>query len=109
MTTQANIINDLGIITKIPNKILDQLVEQTELCIGSAIHDAIINNEEIVTLNIGIGTLSVEVATHQCKFIPNKDLKNIIKKSISNKIDPLETKLEQDVVDKLLRICDEVL
>ena len=43
MTSQPNVINDLSSYTKIPNKILQELVHKLNLCIGSAIHDAIIN------------------------------------------------------------------
>ena len=109
MATQLNIINDTSNLTKIPIKILNEIVKKESLCIGSAIHDALLDEEEIVVLNIGIGTLSIELATKQCKFIPSKELKTIIKKSIDDKIDPVEYNLEQEIVDKLLHICDEVL
>lgn len=109
MAAQSNIINDLGVLTKIPNKILIEIIRKENLCIGSAIHDALLENEDVAVVNIGIGTLSIELATHNCKFIPSKDLKNTIKRSIENKIDPVEFELEQEIIDKLLTICDEVL
>jgi len=105
----VNIINDMSTLTKIPIKILNEIVAKETLSIGSAIHDALIANESIVVLNIGIGTLSVELDTKQCKFIPSKELKNIIKRSIDLGIDPVEFELEQAIIDKLLVICDEVL
>jgi len=108
MATQSNIISDVSSITKIPNKILNEIIYRENLCIGSAIHDAILAGDDAVVLNVGIGTLSVELATKQCKFIPSKELKNTIKKSIDNRIDPLEIELEQAIIDKLLKICDEV-
>jgi hypothetical protein len=109
MASQSNIINDIGALTKIPNKILNEIVAKENLCIGSAIHDAILAKEEIAVLNIGIGTLSVELATKQCKFVPSKELKSVIKRSIDEKIDPVEYALEQAIIDKLLHICDEVI
>ena len=109
MNTQSNAINDLGTYTKIPNKILNELTHKLNLCIGSAIHDAILNKEEIVIINIGIGNLSVNLADMQCKFIPSKDLKQAIKNSLNSKVDPLELQLEQALTDKLISICEEVL
>lgn len=109
MATQSNIMNDLSSITKVPKKVLDELVRKENLCIGSAIHDALLNNEDILVVNIGIGTLSVELKTRQSKFIPSKELKSVIKKSIEEKIDPLEFELNQDIAEKLLHISDEVL
>ena len=108
-TANTNIINDLGIITKIPNKILNELTDKMVLCIGSAIHEAIETDEKALMLNIGIGTLSIDLVDMQCKFIPSKDLKATIKRGLGEKIDPLEIELEQTLVDKLISICQEVL
>ena len=109
MSAQANAVNDLGTLTKIPNKILTELTHKLNLCIGSAIHDAILNKEDVILLNVGIGTLSVSLTDMQCKFLPSKDLKTVIKNSINEKIDPLELELEDTLVQKLLNICDEAL
>lgn len=111
MATQQiiNITNDMNVLTKIPNKILTEIFSKEILCIGSAIHDAILNKEEAVIINIGIGSLAVELATMQCKFVPNKELRAVIKRSIEDKVDPIEFMLEQSIIDKLLNICDEVV
>ena len=109
MTSQPNVINDLSSYTKIPNKILQELVHKLNLCIGSAIHDAIINKEPAVVINVGIGSLSVNLADMQCKFIPSKDLKTCIKNSIESKVDPVEFAWEQALVDKLLAISEEAI
>ncbi len=104
--TQQNIINDLSSYTKVPVKVFKELIVDMNLCIGSAIHDAILQKEEAVVLDIGIGTLSVDLIGMQCKFIPSKNLKSIIKKSISEKIDPIEKTVEQELINKLLAICE---
>ena len=104
--TQQNIINDLSSYTKVPVKVFKELIVDMDLCIGSAIHDAILQKEEAAVLYIGIGTLSVDLIGMQCKFIPSKNLKSIIKKSISEKIDPIEKTVEQELINKLLAICE---
>ena len=109
MTSQPNVINDLSSYTKIPNKILTELVHKLNLCIGSAIHDAIANKETAVVINVGIGSLSVNLTDMQCKFIPSKDLKLCIKNGIESKVDPVEFALEQALVEKLLAISEEVI
>lgn len=109
MATNPNVINDLGTVTKLPNKVLDTLVSKLDLCIGSAIHDAILNKEDIAILNIGIGSLSVSLTDMQCKFIPSKDLKAAIKRSIEDGVDPVEFELEQALIAKLTSICEEEL
>ena len=104
--TQQNIINDLSSYTKVPVKVFKELIVDMDLCIGSAIHDAILQKEEAAVLDIGIGTLSVDLIGMQCKFIPSKNLNSIIKKSISEKIEPIEKTVEQELINKLLAICE---
>jgi len=108
MVQQVNVINDLGALLKVPNKVLNYIIDKENLCIGSAVHDAMLAKEEAVILNIGIGTLSVELTTMQCKFVPSKDLKENIKTCITEGVDPLEKQIEKALVDKLLKVCDEV-
>lgn len=105
-TVQSNIINDLSNYTKVPIKVLNKLTEKAELCIGSAIHDALLTADDVAIINIGIGSLSIELKTMQCKFIPSKELKSVIKHSIERKADPIELEIEQAIIAKLLSICD---
>ena len=109
MATQPNVINDLSTLTRVPNKVLTELTDKVNLCIGSIISDAKTAGEQTVIINIGIGTLSIDLIDMQCKFIPSKDLRAAIKNSLNSGKDPLELALEQTLIDKLLTICDEVM
>lgn len=109
MATQPNVINDLSTLTRVPNKVLTELTDKVNLCIGSIISDAKTAGEQTVIINIGIGTLSIDLIDMQCKFIPSKDLRAAIKNSLNSEKDPLELALEQTLIDKLLTICDEVM
>ncbi len=109
MNGQPNLINDVGTLLKIPNKVSTELVSKANLCIGSIINDAKLAGEQAVIINIGIGTLSVDLIDMQCKFVPSKDLKNAIKASITNNIDPLEKDLEETLVNKLVTAVEEAI
>lgn len=109
MANQTNTLNDLSTLLKIPNKTLETLASKICLCIGSSIHDALQNNEQVIVLNIGIGTLSINLVDMQSKFIPSKELKSVIKRSVNERIDLLELELEKTLTDKLISICDEVI
>jgi hypothetical protein len=109
MTTQPNIISDVGTLLKIPAKVTAELTDKACMCIGSAISDAKNNDETLVILDIGIGTLSVNLIDMQCKFVPGKNLKTAIKSALTSQKDPVELALEQAFVDRLLAICEEVL
>ena len=109
MATPINIINDVGTLLRIPTKITSEITDKACLCIGSAINDAKTRGETQTTINIGIGTLSVNLVDMQCKFVPGKNLKTAIKNALTSEIDPLELALEQAFADKLLAICEEVI
>lgn len=102
--TTVNIINDLSTLTRVPYKILDDLNKKEALCIGSALYEAKLEQEEVVILNIGIGNLSIELNTGLCKFLPSRELKTIIKKCLTNGVDPLQIALEDSIREKLLNI-----
>ena len=109
MTPQANIITDVNNLLRIPSKVTNELVSKACLCIGSAISEAKAKGETQVAVGIGIGYLSVNLLDMQCKFVPGKELKAAIKRSLDSQVDPLELMLEQTFTDKLLAMCEEVL
>jgi hypothetical protein len=109
MATQPNIISDISTLTRVPNKVLTELAHKANLCIGNIISDAKEAEEQAVIINIGIGTLSIDLIDMQCKFVPSKELKNTIKASLQSKKDLLELELEEALIAKLLTICEEVV
>lgn len=109
MTAQTNIVNDISTLTRIPNKTLTELTHKINLCIASIIHEAKEAGEQTVVINIGIGTLGIDLIDMQCKFVPSKDLKTAIKAGSTAKIDPLELVLEQSLAEKLINLSLEAL
>ena len=106
---QPNLVNDVGTLLKLPNKVTTEVISKANLCIGSIISDAKLAGEQTVIINVGIGTLSVDLIDMQCKFVPSKDLKAPIKYSLSEDKDPLELELEKALADKLLAACEEAI
>ena len=109
MTTQVNILSDVGTLLKIPTKVTTELSDKACLCIGSAISEAKRKGESQLVVNIGIGMLGINLVDMQCKVVPSKNVKNAIKSALNSEIDPLELALEQAFADKLLAICEEVV
>lgn len=109
MIPQVNIMNDVGMLLKLPVKVSKELTDKACLCISSAICEAKRNGETQTTINIGIGALSVDLLDMQCKFVPGKNLKTAIKAALTNQTDPLEIALEKALADRLLAICEEVV
>ena len=109
MSGQPNLVTDVGTLLKLPSKVTVELIHKANLCIGSIINDAKLAGDQTVIINIGIGSLSIDLVDMQCKFVPSKDLKTTIKNSLNTDIDPLELALEQAFTDKLLAVCEEVI
>lgn len=109
MATQVSIVNDVGTLLKIPTKVTNELTDKACLCISSAISEAKNRGDSQTAVNIGIGTLSINLVDMQCKFVPGKNLKTAIKSALTSQTDPLELMLEQAFADKLLAICEEVI
>lgn len=109
MAMQPNIISDISTLTRIPNKVLTELAHKTNLCIGNIVSEAKELGEQAVIINIGIGTLSVDLIDMQCKFVPSKELRATIKSSLASRKDPLELELEKTLAEKLISLCEGVL
>ena len=109
MSTLNNIPNDVGMLLKLPAKVSKELVDKACLCISSAICEAKRNGELQTAVNIGIGTLSVDLVDMQCKFVPGKNLKTAIKTAMASSDNQLELTIEKALADKLLAICEEVI
>jgi hypothetical protein len=110
MSGQLNLVNDVGTLLKLPTKVTAELIQKANLCIGSIISDARTAGEQTVIINIGIGTLSIDLIDMQCKFVPSKDLKTVIKDNLNNNtIDPLAVALEQTLAEKLISLVDDLM
>ena len=106
---QPNLVNDVGALLRLPTKVTTEIIDKANLCIGSIISDAKLAGEQAIIINIGIGTLSIDLIDMQCKFVPSKDFKAAIKAGLNSEIDPLELALEQSLADKLIATCEEVI
>ena len=104
-----NAIYDVGNILKIPNKLFEELTNKLNLCISSIIHDAKLKGEQTTIINIGIGTLGIQLSDMQVKFVPSKDLKQTIKKALQQGVDPLELAIEQALIEKFIAVCKDTI
>lgn len=108
---QQHILSDISTLTRVPNKIMDYLSDMAVICITSAISDAKLNQQDKLLLNIGIGTLAVDLISMEVKFIPGKELKKNIRAVVSGEEmeDPVITYIGDEMVKKLCNICEEVV
>ncbi len=108
---QQHILSDISTLTRVPNKIMDYLSDMAVICITSAISDAKMTQQDKLLLNIGIGTLAIDLISMEVKFIPSKELKKNIRAVVSGEEmeDPVVTYIGDEMVKKLCNICEEVV
>lgn len=108
---QQHILSDISTLTRVPNKIMDYLSDMAVICITSAIGDARLQQQDKLLLNIGIGTLAIDLISMEVKFVPSKELKKNIRAVVSGEEteDPVITYIDDEMVKKLCNICEEAV
>jgi len=108
---QQHILSDISTLTRVPNKIMDYLSDMAVICITSAIADARLQQQDKLLLNIGIGTLAIDLISMEVKFVPSKELKKNIRAVVSGEEteDPVITYIDDEMVKKLCNICEEAV
>lgn len=94
---------DLIDITSIKNSVISKLTNISELCICDYINELDILGEDVLHIDIGIGTISLLIVEDeiQYSFSPSKSLEKSIIRSVEKKESPLikvaETNLENKI------------
>ena len=105
------LLEDLSILTTIPQKTLEKLVDKTYLCINSSVEETLLEDKNISEIDIGIGYLYIllDYEGIKNKFIPNQKLEDSIKKTFINKSNMLENTLEISLVDRISNTYKDLL
>lgn len=103
--------DDLSNLTTIPKQSLDRLADLSELCICSTVGESIALGENVSSINIGIGTLSI-LACDDCvkyKFSPSKTLEDRIVNMIKTGKNPLVDEIETKIIDRIVNTYKDLL
>ena len=94
-----DLVKNLNTLTLIKSSILHKLVTISENCICDYTLESVENDEDIVTIDIGIGIIYINILDSELsyKFVPSKKLEKKIIKTIETGDSPLI----QDIEDKL--------
>lgn len=108
---QQNLIRDISALTAVSNKTLTKMVGIAELCVCDYLNELDIAGDEIVNINIGIGTLSLLIVEDsiQYQFTPSYQLEQQIITTIEDKNSPLVDGIETNLENKLRATYKELL
>lgn len=99
-----DLIKDLAKLTTIQEFNLGKLLNITNKCISHAIVESIRDEEDICKIDIGIGTLLVNINSEelQFKFIPSSQLQSTILKAIDSNESELVIEVEDLLKEKIM-------
>lgn len=98
-----NLVDDLAVLTTIPAGSINKLVEKAALCICNDLEESLLNNEDLASIDMGLGTLQIMFSNNELKFrfIPNRKLEAAARDTVLNKKNPLVDKVEQTLAQRI--------
>lgn len=106
-----SLIEDLATITTIPVASLQKLTTKAQYCICNDMVENKLKNENLTEINIGIGTLQINVADNkmQYRFIPNDKFEKALKESWIDGKCTLKDELDRSLIFKILNTYKTIL
>lgn len=100
-----SVIEDVSSLTTIPKTSLISLSDKAIYSICDCVEEAVLENDSIVEVDIGVGTLKIgiEDETVKYRFIPSAKLEDGVTDTIVNHKNPLVCKIEENLVKKILK------
>lgn len=106
----ANTIEDLSILSTVPEKTLAKLFKKMVYCICDSVAQDHLDNKEVTVLDIGIGILYIRHIGEAVKyhFEPSDYLKDSLNKTLVNGENILEDVLNDSLVEKFVEVYKDI-
>lgn len=106
-----NLMQDLENLTQINSPVFSKITRISESCICDYILQSLDNDEDIVSVYIGLGTLEINISDDEIfyKFIPNKKFEKKILRTLETEESPLVQEIEAKLNKKILDTYKELL
>ena len=107
----TNLIKDVSLLTDVSENTLNKFIPVCNYCIGHAVHECECLQEHIAEVNLGFGELHIKLDEGSIKyrFIPSKELENLLIKTVTQHNSPIIAKLECNLQEKIDRVYKELL
>ncbi len=101
-----SLIEDLSVLTTIPLNNLNKLLDKALWCFCDCVDESRISKENITSIDIGIGVISICVEDNniQYRFVPSKKLESAVKAVIVEGKNPLIETAEDKLTKGMLEI-----
>lgn len=102
---------DLAILTTLGKYSIEKIVRLAMLSIGHDVYEGIEEKEPVTEIDIGIGVLYIIIEEEQIKykFVPSKQLENVVTSAVVNKQSPLANRAEDVLVQRVQAAYKELI
>ena len=106
----SNILNDVSVLTSIPEKTLIKLNEKVLYSICETIKEDVIAGKEISELDFGLFKIYIKPSEGEIKYkiIPSQSTSKYIENTVNNKLNLLENNLNDVLARKLLQVYKDI-
>ena len=107
----TNLLNDISVLTNVSESTLKKFTPIINNCIGHAVHETECAKEDITKIDLSIGQLIIKISYDgiHYRFVPSKELENILVKTVTTGSSPILDKLETNLQQKIDRTYKELL
>ncbi len=108
---ECNLLTKQSTLTTISENQLARLQNFSKLIILDSIEEMMLNNENILSVDLGYGTLGINIEDNKLrfKFVPSAKFEGELLDTIKNKHSPLESAIEQSVKVKLTQTYKDLM
>ena len=107
----VNLVNDLQILTSIPDTALTKLERASELLVGHAVFESIQRGEGITEIDLGYGILTICTTADNIKyrFTPSSSLEKSLVKTVETNVSPIKKAADDKLKIKLRDTYKELI
>lgn len=107
----CNALADICAITTIPTASMQKLFNKISYCIANSVYEAFLGKKNSAEIDIGFGHIIVNIEQNQLlyKFIPSPKLEKNIIDSIRQNKNPLDIKLEDTFINRILKTYKDMM
>ena len=108
---EINIIDDVSKLTTIPKENLNRLLDVFGYCIADKIIEDRLNDQDVTSVDIKIGTLTIKHSLDEvkCRFSPSAKFSDELIRAITQDKSPLEKAIEKSLVEKITKTYKDIL
>ena len=108
---EINVVKDVSALSTIQERVILKLLDKFNYSICEAVEEAVLQEEEVVELNIGLGTLILKLSEDgiRYKFIPSQKLETSVKNTFIYRQNLLEDVLEENLVNRITNTYKDLL